>query len=363
MRDGMTNLRQGRRRLRTALVKHHRMARIAVLLCTATIAPTVVHAASLFDGFPTLSRLFGEVENFFKDRVLPAICRSGECRSDGDCALGTKCEAAKQATGLCKGLGADKKCVGTPLSYVPGKATVSQNGLLLSQGLASRSIAVSGQPVIYGTGGGQSDDPFHTLPDGAAIFRDPNSANYKYVSNSEAEDGQGVVGAIAFDEKGRVIGYERLLSGTTRNCGGGATFWNTWISCEEWSGGQIWEVDPFGGTKSRKTVMGGPVGAAYEATAFDNRDPTRPTFYATIDSNSGPVLKFAPSAAAVQSALASKNYSQLLHTAAPNGTATTMYQYLVLQPTSVGTFNWTSSIADGRASASQYHQNCEGVGT
>jgi hypothetical protein len=77
------------------------------------------------------------------------------------------------------------------VTYVPGKATVFENGLILSQGLKSRLIAQARLPVIYANGT-QSSVPFHRRPDGAAIFLDPNSTNYKYVSNSEAYLGGGV---------------------------------------------------------------------------------------------------------------------------------------------------------------------------
>lgn len=34
---------------------------------------------------------------------------------------------------------------------------------------------------------------------------------------------------------GDLVKYKALLTGTTWNCGGGLTPWNTWISCEEHS--------------------------------------------------------------------------------------------------------------------------------
>jgi secreted PhoX family phosphatase len=41
------------------------------------------------------------------------------------------------------------------------------------------------------------------------------------------------VGAIDFDPSGGVIGYQKIVSGTQHNCGGGKTPWNSWISGEE----------------------------------------------------------------------------------------------------------------------------------
>ena len=40
----------------------------------------------------------------------------------------------------------------------------------------------------------------------------------------------GGVGALMFDVNGDVVQYKMLLKGTTRNCGGGQTPWNTWVS-------------------------------------------------------------------------------------------------------------------------------------
>ncbi len=55
-----------------------------------------------------------------------------------------------------------------------------------------------------------------------AFYPMPQSA-YAYVSNDEGDENEGGAGSIVFDENGGVISYERLLNGTTRNCGGGKT--------------------------------------------------------------------------------------------------------------------------------------------
>lgn len=132
------------------------------------------------------------------------------------------------------------------VTYIPGKLTVSSNGLLLSEGLKSRIVATAGQPVTLNglpplqtsnSNGNTSSEnvyykssqSFHTEPDGAAIFPWAETGGWVYVSNSESKDkGTGGVGAIYFDKDGNVLDYQRLLDGTTMNCGGGPTPWGTW---------------------------------------------------------------------------------------------------------------------------------------
>jgi geranylgeranyl reductase family protein len=123
------------------------------------------------------------------------------------------------------------------------------NGLELPAGFSSRVVARSLQPVA-GTG-----YLWHAFPDGGACVPTPDGG-WVYVSNSENpppvidEDLPGLdlggVGAIRFAPDGAVVAAYSILTGSRSNCAGGLTPWGTWLTCEEWAGGQVWECDPLG---------------------------------------------------------------------------------------------------------------------
>ena len=122
-----------------------------------------------------------------------------------------------------------------PITYKPGHLTVAENGLLLSTGLQSRIIAITGEAVAF-KDGSKSSIPFHDQPDAGAVFADYSPANkggYAYVSNAEVGTKGGGVGSIIFDANGDPIDYKMILTGTTRNCGGGKTYWQTVSSSNE----------------------------------------------------------------------------------------------------------------------------------
>jgi hypothetical protein len=119
-------------------------------------------------------------------------------------------------------------------TYIPGKLTVVEYGLNLSEGLTANLIAATNFPVRYFPGQ-FSDAKFLVQPDAAATFPDTRSSNkggWIYTINSEfrpdrnvTNKKQGGVGAITFDRNGKVIDYRLLLNGTQANCGGGKTPW------------------------------------------------------------------------------------------------------------------------------------------
>jgi len=154
------------------------------------------------------------------------------------------------------------------------------NKIALPSGFTSRVVARSSQ-VVPGTA-----YTWHPAPDGGACFAD--GSGWIYVSNSEVNPGGGV-GALRFSATGQVTGAYRTLSGTRTNCAGGATPWNTWLSCEEVDLGLVYETDPWG---ANPAVVRPAMGRfKHEACAVD---PDHGYVYMTEDVGDGRFYRFRP---------------------------------------------------------------------
>ncbi|CAB9504928.1 osmC-like protein [Seminavis robusta] len=242
------------------------------------------------------------------------------------------------------------------VTFVPGLLTHLEHGLLLSEGLTAQIIAESGQPVKYWNGT-TSKLQFHGMPDFGATFedlRDDNPNGWVYLSNSEMEEvGSGSVGSIIFDSEGHVIRYERLLSNTTMNCGGGITPFNTWISCEETKGGRNYQVDPMNQLVAAPITLG-KEGGHWESFAFDVRNKSSPRFFVTEDAEKGALQRFTPHNATWDPP---EQAWKMLH-------GDGLVEYLLLEPNSgqtSGTFSWGSNRAAARNNAFNYYPQSEGI--
>ncbi len=169
-----------------------------------------------------------------------------------------------------------------------------------------------------------------------------------YASNSELGSGAGGVGALRFDPDGTLSGAYRVLSGTNRNCAGGATPWGTWLSCEEVADGRVWECDPLGVTApAARPAMGR---FNHEAAAVD---PIGQAVYLTEDAPDGRLYRFRPttwpdlSAGALEVATVSGSSVTWSPVPDPDGSPTaTRYQVVASTPFNGGEGAW---YANGKA--------------
>lgn len=157
-----------------------------------------------------------------------------------------------------------------------------RDGVRLPPGFTSRVVGRTGHPVP-GT-----SYPWHGAPDGGACFAQPDGG-WVYVSNSELPDGAGGVSAIRFDASGAIVDAYRIGANQRRNCGGGATTWGTWLTCEEVDTGIVHECDPSRpGSGVARPMLGTFL---HEAAA---EDPATGIVYLTEDHPVGRVYRFVP---------------------------------------------------------------------
>ncbi len=158
------------------------------------------------------------------------------------------------------------------------------NGLRLPAGFRSRLVAQTGRAV------GGTSYVWHADPDGGCVFP-TSTGGWIYVSNSEVGSARGGASAIRFGPTGGIEKAYRILSGTNRNCSGGATPWGQWLSAEEVDRGLVFECDP----RARVTAVARPGMGRFkhEAAAVD---APRRVIYMTEDERDGCFYRFRPSA-------------------------------------------------------------------
>lgn len=153
-----------------------------------------------------------------------------------------------------------------------------QNGVRLPAGFTSRIVAHSGQMI--------SGYRWHAAPDGGATFATDESG-WIYVSNSELDNKTGGAGALRFNQQGEIVDAYSILNNTTRNCAGGRTPWQTWLSCEEVEQGRVWECDPFG--RKAAQVRNALGLFRHEAVAVDTKNKQ---LYLTEDEKDGCLYRY-----------------------------------------------------------------------
>jgi Bacterial protein of unknown function (DUF839) len=252
----------------------------------------------------------------------------------------------------------------TPGDFSQGKMS-DDNMINLSNGLSCKRIATSGEKVML-VDGTLSEEAFHDQPDGAAVFSKDDGGWY-YVSNAESNSSgtnwwDGGVGVIEFDANGDVIGYKKIVNYLLKNCGGGVTPWNSWITCEEIKlavegqnftyVGKVWQVDPSGERQHELTAMG-ELGL-YESFAYDDSTPV-PTFYVTQDSEHGALSRFTPNDEGMACYNQVNDYDRWC--TLNHGTT----DYLLISGGEMGTFYWTTDYAAARENARLYYPNSEGI--
>ncbi|MGB1556657.1 MAG: alkaline phosphatase PhoX [Oceanococcaceae bacterium] len=157
-------------------------------------------------------------------------------------------------------------------------------GIRLPDGFETRIVAIANQAPVDG-----GNYLWHIFPDGGGVVPKADGGWY-YCSNSEVpgfgtigfqfpalapisdpleafSPGLGGASVLEFAPDGTVVDAYSILSNTTFNCAGCATPWGSWLSCEEFPSGQVWECDPSGRNPARPLPTLGFF--SHEATAID----------------------------------------------------------------------------------------------
>jgi secreted PhoX family phosphatase len=155
----------------------------------------------------------------------------------------------------------------------------NEHGLMLPPGFKSREIARGDQAVQ------NTSYAWHRATDGMASYA-TEDGGWVLVANSERNPGG--VSSIRFTKDGQIADAYRILGAPSRsNCGGGPTPWGTWLTCEEYDGGLVWECDPTG----RQPAVARPALGVFshEAVAVDLE---RRQVYLTEDKRDGCFYRF-----------------------------------------------------------------------
>ncbi len=163
------------------------------------------------------------------------------------------------------------------------------DSILIPSDFEIRRVAISGLTAstsIPLPSIGVINYPWHTFPDGGAVF-DLDDGGWIYVSNSETTL-TGGCGALRFDQDGQIIDSYPILRNTRRNCAGGPTPWQTWLSCEEVSDGRVYECDPLGTPSTARELPALGI-FNHEAVAVDLKTQT---IYLTEDAGDGRLYRF-----------------------------------------------------------------------
>lgn len=177
-----------------------------------------------------------------------------------------------------------------------GELVLDPDGVLdLPRGFRYRILSREGEPLRSGEG------PVPSACDGMAAFPGPSGGTYLVRNHENRQDAAhrvptvdgltydpaapGGCTALGLDRRGGVVVERVGVAGTSTNCAGGPTPWNTWLTCEETEfrageegytkdHGFVFEVDPADPQRSGAHPLTAMGRFQHEAVAIDTRDGT-----------------------------------------------------------------------------------------